>query len=910
MSVSSTSSSSSFELPITGQTTGQHGSSANNEKQDEPKDTNVEKSRTSNTVDKNVKKKASVKKMAPPVMLTPVRTKLGQRERSVSSPVLVRPLPYDRDPITKASQTPDAKATSRQSKEIDTDRLPKQPKQDDDRLPSSPPKLRSKLSQPLLKPLTTEQQLANDLADLMGKTFLRKKEKVDDEIPVSQMTASLQRFAGKPADAKVRITDLMLKMFSDVMKKSKAWDIASRIMVTIRREYFQGRDQKSVLDTRLEKEATDMLALLAASFAGAFFNVSGNDEKNRLPEPIRQFLHAADHQQVRVLLSTPAGTAMSKEEFLRGRRDWLAKVLIQTFLKPLVLKEFSLESGTLESSNTADHIIHALHVAFKTSAPGILVDSLRSPPDDIAELMLKRRANQFRPRNDRQDDEKKSDKGDDDKKEKKQLPGDRHLLSNATSPSRQRRMELNRFLKKTMKELAPADLTEDMLKGVRTFNNEFAVSGERIESETLLKAWLAIAKKTDASSAAATGLQKLLDEQIELSTIEKDMVEADVLAKLSLIESRGLPFDIERARRLSSDLPLPASPDSTASPISLGSSSSTTPPSTSEVTSRRRATRSPASPTRHTQHKRSKTADVTMPDERTLPSGLTIKEREALIMAFPHLLFKAVRRAAMVKTAEGIKLKIDPVMAMTQIGRADVSISMRDLPQSLLEKIQAKFKLKNDAQTISHAKLWTLLMMDAMVTSRAGRLLLTTRFKAVNAAGTFTPLAKPISVSDQQTGNDALAEKMRTHADAVLSEIFGNGLLQAGLPEEVIATWRKFDRELQEWVENDPSMKLKLQEFPKQHPTVTTSGMDWLRSAFGFDLMVTRLIYSVAYGKKEADPPVAARRFADAVQKSLKPLWDKQLFDELKAMQSLVTTNDSASTSIRSSTSQDPSAQQ
>lgn len=305
-----------------------------------------------------------------------IRTKLTKRERSVSSPLIVRPVFDSVSPTSSSAQTPGSPSV-------------------DAVLPMSTPRLRTKKPNPVRKSLTPEQRLANDLADLVDKKLSSAHGRADDELDVNQLPKTLQSAAGKPSRATVRIADLMLNVFSQDMKESGGWELASQIMVSIRRTYFRGRDESSVLDPREEKEATDTLAALAGVLAGAFFNVSGSD-RNRLPDSLRHFLHEVDHRQIRRLLSGQGGIRLSHEKFMQARKDCLATAMLDAFLIPLLMKEFSLTSQTIESAAAASHIIHALHTAFAESAPTLLATSLASPPDDIAALMMQRLQRQNR----------------------------------------------------------------------------------------------------------------------------------------------------------------------------------------------------------------------------------------------------------------------------------------------------------------------------------------------------------------------------------------------------------------------------------------------------------------------------------------------------------------------------------
>lgn len=903
MSVSHSSSFSILPKSTTENEKDQEKSSLNSEQQSDKKYANKEQEKTSTSGEKPRKKLAQLsppKKFDQPVL----RNKLSTRERSISSPLIIRPVGDQVDTSPPPGKTPDEKsfATNRKRKNADAATLPKSSDpsttsqaQADTRLPSSTPKLRTKKPNPARKSLSPEQQLGNDLADLMDKQLLRKPGRADDEIAVNQMTASLQRYSGKPADAKVRIDELMLTMFSEDMKKSDAWEIARKTAVKIKTAYFFGRDETSTLEAKKEKESEDMLQILVASFAGAFFNVSG-DEKNRLPEKLRLFLQAVDHRQIRSLLSADAGIKMSHEKFMQARKEWLAKALLDNFLIPLVLKEFFPARGTMESDKTAAYIIQSLHAALSVSVTDLLAESLKSPPDDIAELMLKRRTHHFEPRRDRKDDdtEKKSPT------EKFNVARAKPSLSSHVSPERARREALNKLLKKIITQLKPNTLSPEMLQAIKALNRELAESEIRTTDESTIRLWLDIAKKIDAKSAVVSALQTLLDEEVEQSDLAKAMVEIDLLSKLADIESKGQPLVTDRARRLSSDLPFFSTPISTAS--------------TSTLSNQWKVPRSPGSPSnRQVQHKRSKTADVVMPMPENLTdiSIFTTEERNALLKAYPDLLLECVKRSAMVKTEQGMKLNTDPFRAISIAGRDKFPISLDSFPAALRAKIVKATKSDDKALTVSHAELLKLLMLDSLKQSPAGKLFAAKRSETLRLFSPSLTAEKLNALPDQQAQQTraTMAKNIQVHVDSMLEEIFGNGLLAAGLPDDLINLWREFDHKLLSWVDQYPEIKKKIALWPVMHPELKEGAIDTLRSELEFDLIVTRLLYPVAIGIINDKPPVSSVRFGDAVRKSLKPLWDEELFNDFKAVQKADVVISASSASV-SNTSQTPGTKQ
>jgi hypothetical protein len=76
----------------------------------------------------------------------------------------------------------------------------------------------------------------------------------------------------------------------------------------------------------------------------------------------------------------------------------------------------------------------------------------------------------------------------------------------------------------------------------------------------------------------------------------------------------------------------------------------------------------------------------------------------------------------------------------------------------------------------------------------------------------------------------------------------------------LLTLWKNFDQKLVDWAES------KLQ--------VTAEELEKLRSALGFDLIVTRLIYPLCIGIGDSNPSLAVTSFADAVRHSTLQNWD------------------------------------
>ncbi|MCM0045198.1 MAG: hypothetical protein NBV65_11290 [Burkholderiaceae bacterium] len=764
-----------------------------------------------------------------------VRTKLTKRERSVSSPLIVRPVSDSVSPTASFAQIPGSSSVNAV----------------DAVLPVSTPRLRTTKPNPVRKSLTPEQRLASDLADLIDKKLLSAHGRADDELDVSQLPKTLQSAAGKPSRATVRITDLMLNVFSQDMKDSGGWELASQIMVSIRRTYFRGRDESSVLDPREEKEATDTLAALAGVLAGAFFNVSGSD-RNRLPDSLRHFLHEVDHRQIRRLLSGQGGIRLSHEKFMQARKDCLATAMLDAFLIPLLMKEFSLTSRTIASAAAASHIIHALHTAFTESAPTLLATSLASPPDDIAALMMQRLQRQNR-----------LGQGDTPEKNsptaKAVFPRTLSPLTATASLRGQRREVLKQLLEQTVKSLAPEVLSDEMLKAIRTANREWVESDEPIDDLVLLAEWLDLVQRIDSSAAAVKTLQALVNDRTYESSLSQSLLEIDLYAKLAEIEASGWPLPVERARRLSSNLPMVR-----ALPV--------VPP----MAQQGKASASETPVSRPTRHKRSKTADVALPVGAGSASELTPRQSAELIRLFPDLLLGCVKNAARVRPQGGENFRPDPIRGIWEIGRNKFEIAASDIPLPLRVKLFPSSMLVDQKRTISHTALWKMLMMEALKASPPGVAIVKHRRAALDRAGQSLTVEALAASPEQIEEKKVLKEKFQPKTNALVSRLFGQGLATAGLPDQIIESCRSIDRKLMAWI---------AEELLPAKPTISPEAIDELRSKLVFDLLITRLLYPLVMPADGLDASVNGTNYASAFGRSMKTMWDQRLFNDFKSIQ-------------------------
>ena len=808
-------------------------------------------------------KNNSDKKIAPKRKLNPpvVRQKLTKRERSNSSPVIHRSLPSSSNPISFQAEI------------------------------GSSPRLQSKQSDATKKFLTPQQQLASDLADLMEEVLLRHKGRLHDPFDTSKATLNLQHQFDTKQGKKVFIHEVMLTIFSVDFKATSAWPIVQGIIKRIRVNYLNAkdfstsRDYSGGIEPEKKNEASNMLSLFCKSFAGVFFNSSGTELTTSLPESLRFFLREIDYRQIRILLSDDKGLAISPDDFIRLRREWLAKVLIDAFLVPLVQKEFFSAPRNLATDNVVSHMIAALHSAFAISAPAILSESLKSAPEDVLNLLKKRRAMQFKPRINHQaksiPHDQHADQKSDQKAQKKTISPSQLVLGAPTSPSRQRRTELRKLLKNLTTELAneKTQLTPDMLDKIKSFNNEFALSNKPISKASIYPAWLLILGTKEGEKDGIENLngmedkvnvlavfKHIVDDAIDLDVgqaeLENDLLEIDLLTKITSIEKSGQSLVIERAKRLSSNMPL--------NPISVSTSTSYLSPSpfspngfaTSSVSSPSSTINSQNSPTteRLQQHRRVRTADAMPMKFHAESESLSDKERSALIVAFPDLILELIQRVAYRKVDNKLVLKSNPISAITEASRATFKIMLEKIPKVLREKVQNINSLPFDAETISHADLLKILMLDEFRQSAAGKALLSTRRQALQAAGqsqSNTPISEQAS---RKAEKERLLKIFQPHTEQLTSKLFSTDLSQSGFPPSLLALWKSFDNKLVDWA--------------KANLNASVDKTDQLRSALGFDLLVTRLLYPMCIGIGDAEPTLAATSFADSVRLLTLKNWD------------------------------------
>jgi hypothetical protein len=255
-----------------------------------------------------------------------------------------------------------------------------------------------------------------------------------------------------------------------------------------------------------------------------------------------------------------------------------------------------------------------------------------------------------------------------------------------------------------------------------------------------------------------------------------------------------------------------------------------------------------------------RTADISPVKFSEDTKRLTEKERGALITTYPDLILGGVQKAAYKKIETGLVLRNDPVREIIAAGRDKFPIPLDQLTKVLREKIKTLNSLPDDATTISHADLLKTLMLDEFKFSSSGKMLLSSRQKALESAG---PSQKPNLLDDQlivKAEKTRLLTLFKKPAEQITTSLFNEDLSTSGFPKSLITLWKSFDQKLVEWARG--TLQASDEDIEK------------LRSTLGFDLIITRLIYPMCIGIGNTEPTLAATSFADAVRQSTLQTWD------------------------------------
>jgi hypothetical protein len=205
-------------------------------------------------------------------------------------------------------------------------------------------------------------------------------------------------------------------------------------------------------------------------------------------------------------------------------------------------------------------------------------------------------------------------------------------------------------------------------------------------------------------------------------------------------------------------------------------------------------------------------------------------------------------------------LRNDPVREIIAAGRDKFQIPLATLTKVLREKIQVLNSMSDEATTISHADLLKTLILEEFKVSTSGKILLSSRQKALRSAG---PSQKPNPLDDQprqKAEKTRLLTLFKEPAEQITTSLFNIDLSQSGFPQSLLTLWKSFDQKLVDWAQE--TLQVSAEELEK------------LRSTLGFDLIVTRLIYPMCIGIGDAEPTLAATSFADAVRQSTMQTWE------------------------------------
>ena len=242
------------------------------------------------------------------------------------------------------------------------------------------------------------------------------------------------------------------------------------------------------------------------------------------------------------------------------------------------------------------------------------------------------------------------------------------------------------------------------------------------------------------------------------------------------------------------------------------------------------------------------------------PKGLTEQERNALITAYPDLLISTIQPLIFRKTAKGLVMRNNPVNEIITAGRNKFPIPLESIPKVPREKIMSLKSLPDDAVSISHAQLLKLLLIQEFRSSAAGKTISDGRQQALRSAGSSPTADISSDPTTLKAEKNRLTALFGPHAQKITMSLLGGELSQSGFPPVLIKLWKQFDQKLVDWAKKD----LRLSD----------EDLDKMRSALGFDLIVTRLIYPVCIGVDGTRPSLPGTSFADAVRQSTLTSWD------------------------------------
>lgn len=815
------------------------------------------------------------------------RPMLRSRERSISNPVLIRPLPTTPD-AGKRSPTSDPTSPPVSPRTPVSPRAPvsafrRQPQKSKE-LPSTLPHLSPRVSSsssdassspsslalpgsPTAPPQPSAAQQAIDaLTDLVDQ-HMKKNRDMCAPFSVNALPSPLQAYIKNIKTPDIHFKDLMVRLFKDDLTQSETWTIALGLAATIKTKFFMTSSSVTLCET-IDQRDMDLLKTYAANFAGAFFNVSTQNKLERLPALLLSFLEGADHRLILNLLPADSDGKLPSEEFSQKRVKQFLTLLIDNFLSPVVLEDIFVVRGLVRGDIIAAAVINALYEAANSIAPVFITQSLAHAPSNVQRVIAQKRINDFRQR-------ASASIGSNSNAEQ--------LITPVSPRGRdaERRIRLNTFFKQLHMEMAALpqqlDLPSELQQLIKRHNNEFATIGE-IDRHTAWKSWLDIARTWDAEHPVTKALMLLCER------MEEDMREAKSLEEIlpSLDKSGTITTSSLTHTRETMD----TTPAIVQAPTITTITATAAPYTTTEINSsqsvgmsaipydfssyshssgRHSITRLPKqvrSGAKHlspsstmpsaTVHRRRNTADGSMPVARQEFLQLSADQRDQLLRVFPQLMRAAITQIAAAHPK-------NPATCIMEQGRNQLTLNLDALSLSVGGTHLSR---------ASHAKLLKALFINDLSHCQAGQILANMRVNAVQSIGGNPSAAAIVSKTDSESQGNNLTAAALAYGESAVTTIFAKGLAQAGLPSPLLLLWREVDQVICDLF---GQTEMRAQE------------LDQLRSAMGFDLIFTRLIYPLALGHGDTLSSAMAMQFANGVRAAATEIWPN-IFAEFKSL--------------------------
>lgn len=831
------------------------------------------------------------------------RRALTFRELGISESLTVRPISTDSradstSPVTSGGKGDSSGSSARE----------KSP------LASTPPRLssRSSSSSPSAPSLSAEQQQYEDLADFVHRQRLGKNSAFDTEIPIEHVPKSLLHCVTNLKKPTVRISELMIHMFRNDLNKSNTWVIASEMAVKIKNTFHFLSGSPQARDEKQRNEEASLLASCAANFAGAFFNLSTDDKLGRLPASLVSFLEAADHRLIRAAGSPGKEGATDDEAFTKRRHDLLKFLLLDSFLIPIVQQDIFPLHGVVHVDRIISALIAALHEAVDHIAHAFFVHSIRNAREEVKRDFATRRMSHFqqKPGSDKRLNINPSVLSSDNAN---------HLAESLSprNPIRDRRKELIHLRKELQERLKPLQLPPELLNAIEENETDILSSNRKINKLNIWETWLGIASQQDLDKDLIKAIRDQVEQEREKQLISDMLLYLDgsgrivtntleasattttatTITTTSLLSPTVTTISATTLGTITATTTTTTTaiagtvPNTnliatmTTAPVTSSSSSSNTlvnpkPENTSNSTQARHpitrtprmvrgkpietstsSSPEPVSPRPLTRHQRSRTADAVMPVPANVALQLSDAGRQVLLAAFPELMLAAMKKIA-------LRHPEHPVDLIRETQRNKLTLELISIPQTsekapLLQSGSAKLP-----SVLGHDQLLRTLLMGAVANSPAGKILAAARMQALGALGSTTSIVASESKRDPIADMNALRELTASYTQQAVSDLFGQGLANSGLPAESLDLWTRVDQQIVIWA---------------QEQKIAADRIEELRSTTGFDLIVTRLVYPLAMGTGGGIPSVGALRFADGIRKEINGVWPK-VFEQFKAM--------------------------